>query len=144
SAPEPALACVVRSGRYPLLDQSGLKELLPLCAERGIAVICGGVFNSGILADPGLGGHYNYMPAPPEVVARARRLQAVCERHGVPLPAAAIQFPLGHPAVAPVVGGPPPAAELAHDRGRFPLPIPAVLWADLRREGLVAAEAPTP
>jgi len=136
--------CFLLAGRYTLLDQSGLKELLPLCAERGIAVICGGVFNSGILADPGLGGHYNYLPAPPEVVARARRLQAVCERHGVPLPAAAIQFPLGHPAVASVVVGARSAAELDEDVDMFRWPIPAVLWADLRREGLVASEAPTP
>jgi len=136
--------CFLLAGRYTLLDQSGLKELLPLCAERGIAVICGGVFNSGILADAGPGGRYNYRPAPPEVVERARRLRAACERHGVPLAAAAVQFPLGHPAVASVVIGARSAAELDEDVDMFRWQIPAVLWADLRRGGLVAAEAPTP
>ena len=143
-AREAEFDCFLLAGRYTLLDQSGLKELLPLCAERGIAVICGGVFNSGILAELGPEAHYNYRPAPPEVVERARRLQAVCERHGVPLPAAALQFPLGHPAVASVVVGARSTAELDEDVGMFRWPIPAALWADLRRQGLIDAEAPTP
>ena len=143
-AREAEFDCFLLAGRYTLLDQSGLEELLPLCAERGIAVICGGVFNSGILADPGPGAHYNYRPAPPEVVERARRLQVVCERHGVPLPAAAIQFPLGHPAVASVVVGARSTTELDEDIAMFRWPVPSALWADLRREDLIAAEAPTP
>src|SRR5262249_61767887 len=96
------------------------------------------------LAHLGPGARYSHRHAPPEVVERARRLQAVCERHGVPLPAAAIQFPLGPPAVASVVVGARSAAELDEDVGMFRWPISAALWADLRREGLIDAEAPTP
>ena len=136
--------CFLLAGRYTLLDQSGLTDLLPLCADRGIAVICGGVFNSGILANPKADPRYNYAPASSEVVERALRLQAVCERHGVPLPAAAIQFPLGHPAVASVLVGVRSAAELDEDLRMFRWPIPSALWAELRRDGLVAAEAPAP
>ena len=136
--------CFLLAGRYTLLDQSGLADLLPLCAERGIAVICGGVFNSGILADPLADPRYNYAPAPPQVVERALQLQAVCERHGVPLAAAAIQFPLGHPAVASVVVGARSAAELDQDLRMFRWSIPSALWAELRRQSLIAAEAPVP
>ena len=73
------------AGRYTLLDQEALAELLPLCVERGIAIIIGGVMNSGILADPRPGGRFNYQPRPPAIVDRAQRLAAVCARHGVPL-----------------------------------------------------------
>ena len=93
------------AGRYTLLDQDALDELLPLCVERGIAIMIGGVMNTGILADPRPGGRFDYQAAPPAIVDRARRLAAVCARHGVPLKAAAIQFPLAHPAVASVVVG---------------------------------------
>ena len=93
------------ASRYTLLDQEALTELLPLCQERGIAVLVGGVMNSGVLADPRPGSHYDYGPAPAEVVERARRLAAACDRHGVPLRAAAIQFPLAHPAVTGLIAG---------------------------------------
>src|SRR5207247_10256702 len=82
------------AGRYTLLDQDALTELLPTCVERNVAVVIGGVMNSGILATPGQAGRFNYKPAPVDVVDRAHRLAAVCDRHGVPLKAAAIQFPL--------------------------------------------------
>ena len=88
------------AGRYTLLDQDALDELLPLCVERRIAVMIGGVMNSGILADPRPGGRFNYQAAPAAIVDRAQRLAAACARHGVPLKAAAVQFPLAHPAVA--------------------------------------------
>jgi D-threo-aldose 1-dehydrogenase len=143
-AREAEFDCFLLAGRYTLLDQSGLAELLPLCAQRGIAVIAGGVFNSGVLADPGPGARYNYRPAPPAVVERARRLQAVCEEHGVPLAAAAIQFPLGHPAVTSVLVGARSAAELDEDLRLFRWTIPSALWADLRRQGLIAREASAP
>lgn len=143
-AREAKFDCFLLAGRYTLLDQSGLAELLPLCAERGIAVIAGGVFNSGILADPQPGARYNYRPAPDALVERAKRLEAVCERHGVPLPAAAIQFPLGHPAVAAVVVGARSVAELEEDLRMFEWPIPPALWADLSQQGLIVPEAPAP
>lgn len=134
---EAAFDCFLLAGRFTLLDQSGLDELLPLCVERGIGVIAGGTFNSGILADPRPGAPYDYRPAPPELVERARRLGAVCERHGVPLAAAAIQFPLRHPAVAAVVVGARSAAELEEDLRLFRWEVPAALWADLGGQGLV-------
>ncbi|HZC33665.1 MAG TPA: aldo/keto reductase, partial [Candidatus Bathyarchaeia archaeon] len=93
------------AGRYTLLDQDALAELLPLCLERDIAILIGGVMNSGVLADPRPGSRFNYVPASAEVVERARRLAAVCDRHGVPLRAAAIQFPLAHPAVRSLIAG---------------------------------------
>ncbi len=136
--------CFLLAGRYTLLDQTGLAELLPLCQEKRIAVIAGGVYNSGILANPGPGATFNYAPAEPAVLERARRLDAVCRRHGVPLKAAAIQFPLGHPAVASVVIGSRSIAELDENIAMFRSKIPAALWDDLRREGLISATAPVP
>lgn len=123
--------CFLLAGRYTLLDRSGAKEFLPMCLERGIAVIAGGVFNSGILADPGPNPTYNYQPAPPEVVDRARRIRATCERHGVDLKAAALQFPLRHPAVASVLTGPRSIDELEQNIGLFQSPIPVELWDEL-------------
>ena len=93
------------AGRYTLLDQGALEELLPLCVERRIAVLVGGVMNSGVLADPRPGSRFDYAPASPEILDRARRLDEVCARHDVPLRAAAVQFPLAHPAVVSLVAG---------------------------------------
>jgi D-threo-aldose 1-dehydrogenase len=135
--------CFLVAGRYTLLDTVALRELLPLCLERGIAVIAGGVFNSGILADPE-NERYDYGQAPPAVVERARRLASVCVRFGVPLQAAAVRFPLGHPAVASVLVGCRSAAELDEDVGFFEREIPGELWDALRGEGLLPADAPTP
>jgi len=136
--------CVLLAGRYTLLDQSGLDELLPLCTARGVAIIAGGVFNSGVLADPRPGATYNYVSAPADVLERARRLQAACERHGVPLRAAALQFPLAHPAVACVLTGARSVAEIGENAALFARPIPPALWTDLRREGLLRDGTPTP
>lgn len=143
-AKEADFDCFLLAGRYTLLDQIGLRELLPLCLDRGIAIIAGGVYNSGILADPRPGAAYNYMPAPPELLDRARRLRSTCERHGVPLKAAALQFPLGHPAVAAVLSGSRSTAELEENLSMFRLEIPSGLWAELRADGLLPIEAPTP
>ena len=95
------------AGRYTLLEQTALDELLPLCVERGIGVVAAGVFNSGLLARsrPAPNARYNYAEAPAELVERAERIAEVCERHGTTLPAAALAFPLAHPAVVSVCIG---------------------------------------
>jgi D-threo-aldose 1-dehydrogenase len=132
------------AGRYTLLDQDALGELLPLCVERDIAVLVGGVMNSGILADPRPGGRFDYAPAPPAVVDRARRLAATCARHDVPLRAAAAQFPLAHRAVRSLIAGVRRVDHLEEYPGLMARPIPQDLWAELRAEGLIDPAAPIP
>jgi D-threo-aldose 1-dehydrogenase len=132
------------AGRYTLLEQTALQSLLPLCTLRGVAVVAGGVFNSGLLADAGAGARYNYDPAPADLIARAQRLSEVCQRHGVPLKAAALQFPIAHPCVAAVLTGVRSRTELDENARLFDLPIPGELWRDLKVEGLLADDAPTP
>jgi D-threo-aldose 1-dehydrogenase len=132
------------AGRYTLLDQGALSELLPLCVERGIAILVGGVMNSGVLADPGPDSRFDYKPAPPDVVDRARRIAAVCERHDVSLRAAAIQFPLAHPAVVSLIAGVRSIGHLEEYPRLMRQSVPAALWADLRAEGLIRPEAPVP
>jgi D-threo-aldose 1-dehydrogenase len=136
--------CFLLAGRYTLLDQSGLADLLPECAARGISVIVGGVYNSGILADPHDRATYDYWPATPQRLAQARAIQAVCARYDVPLRAAALQFPFGHPAVASVVIGMRSPAEVADAVAMASLDIPPHLWRDLVAEGLLDAEVPVP
>jgi D-threo-aldose 1-dehydrogenase len=133
-ARETDVDCLLLAGRYTLLDTSALGELLPLCVERGIAVIAGGVFNSGVLAG---NAHYNYAPAEPAVLARVSLLAEVCTRWDVPLAAAAVQFPLGHPAVACVLVGCRSSAEVDEDVALFELDVPLGLWEELREEGLL-------
>lgn len=123
--------CFLVAGRYTLLDRSGADELLPLCVERGIAIIAGGVFNSGILADPRPGATFNYTAAPPDLVSRARELKAICEGHGVDLKAAAIQFPLRHPAVALVLTGCRSVSEVEDNVRAFQAHVPDDLWREL-------------
>jgi D-threo-aldose 1-dehydrogenase len=132
------LDCVLLAGRFTLLDQSGADELLPLCASRGVPVIAAGVFNSGLLADPRPGAPFDYLPAGADLLDRALAVQAVCARHGVPLRAAAIQFPLTHPAVSCVLVGARSPAEVTDAVQMAAVVIPAVLWEDLRAEGLIA------
>jgi D-threo-aldose 1-dehydrogenase len=136
--------CFLLAGRYTLLDQIALEELLPECIKRGIAIIAGGVYNSGILADPKPGAHYNYQTAPVELLERARRIREVCARHDVPLKAAAVQFPLGHPAVSCVVVGCRSTAQLQESLEMFAVDIPQSLWQELKAERLLPAGAPTP
>jgi D-threo-aldose 1-dehydrogenase len=136
--------CFLLAGRYTLLDRSALAELLPLCVARRIAIVLGGVYNSGILADPRPGATFDYSVAPRELVERAQRLQAVCARYCVPLKAAALQFPLAHPAVTCLLVGPRSVAELEENLALLRFDIPAALWDDLRAEGLLPHEAPTP
>jgi D-threo-aldose 1-dehydrogenase len=136
--------CFLVAGRYTLLDQTALDELLPLCEARGIAVIIGGVYNSGVLAHPTPGATFDYQPAMAGVVARAKALNDVCARHGVPLKAAALQFPLAHPAVRTVLLGPRSPAELEDNLRMTQVSIPADLWSELRHEGLLPEHAPVP
>jgi D-threo-aldose 1-dehydrogenase len=125
------LDCVLVAGRYTLLDDSAAGQLFPLCLRRGVAVLAGGVFNSGILADPADGARYDYAPAPPAVLARARRLRDACARYGVPLAAAALQFTLRHPAVNAAVVGARTPAEIRSDVSYLSQAIPDALWAEV-------------
>ncbi len=135
---------VLLAGRYSLLDQRGLTELLPLAAERGVGVVIGGVFNSGLLADPRPGATFDYAAAPADLLARATELKTVCERHGVPLRAAALRFPFGHPAVAGVLVGTRSAAEVEDAAAMLRHPVPGALWAELKERGLLPHDIPTP
>lgn len=137
--------CFLLAGRYTLLEQDALESFLPLSAERGISLIIGGPFNSGILATgPGPGAMYDYALAPPAVLERVRSIEAVCRRHDVPLAAAALQFPLGHPAVASVIPGGRSEGEVKANLALFAQSIPADLWRELKDEGLLQRDAPTP
>ncbi|MFJ9542734.1 aldo/keto reductase [Streptomyces sp. NPDC101225] len=135
---------VLLAGRYTLLDHGALDELLPEAAARGRSVIIGGVLNSGLLADPRPGARYDYAPAPRPLLDRALRLKAVCERHGVPLRAAALRFPFGHEAVAGVLTGARSAEEVRDTVDMLRLPVPDALWTDLRASGLLPSHAPFP
>jgi D-threo-aldose 1-dehydrogenase len=133
------------AGRYTLLEQESLGELLPLCLEKGVRIIVGGPYNSGILATGVVeGAYYNYAPAPEALLERVRGIEAICARHEVPLQAAALQFPFGHLAVATVIPGARTVEEVQSNAGFLAHAIPADFWAELKREGLIAAEAPTP
>ncbi|MFN8634682.1 MAG: aldo/keto reductase [Chloroflexota bacterium] len=138
--------CFLVAGRYTLLDQAALPELLPICVEKKIAIIIGGVYNSGILANLGDPSRetFNYQPAERQWLEKARQIEAVCDRHGVPIQAAALQFPLAHPAVAVVLTGARSVEELDQNVAFMQQPIPADLWAELKSTGLLPAEAPTP
>lgn len=129
------------AGRYTLLEQEPVADLLPQCLRAGISVVVGAPLNTGVLAGR---DSWNYRPVPPQIAARIRAIEAVCDSHRVPLIAAALQFPLAHPAVAAVIPGPRSAAEFATDFDLFRFPIPAALWSDLRGERLIHPEAPTP
>lgn len=136
--------CFMIAGRYTLLDTSAIDELLPRCAERGIGILAAGVFNSGLLSDPRPGAHYDYAVAPPELVSTAQTIERICQQYGVPLRAAALQFPFGHPAVTSVVVGARSPAEIEENARLCALPIPPELWAELKKNGLLPEEVPTP
>jgi len=135
---------ILLANRYTLLDQEALADLLPACLERGVAVMAGGVMNSGVLADPRPGAAFDYSPAPATIVERARGLREACERHGVPVRAAAMQFPLAHPAVAGLIAGVRTIAHLDEYPQLLRQPIPPALWEELRSRGLIDAAAPVP
>jgi D-threo-aldose 1-dehydrogenase len=129
------------AGRYTLLEQDPLDDLLPMCAERGTSIVVGGPLNSGILAGRDT---WNYAAAPPEVVARVAQIHTVCDRHDTPLAAAALQFPLAHPQVAAVIPGPRSADEFVANVALMRRTIPGALWDELRHAGLLHAAAPVP
>jgi D-threo-aldose 1-dehydrogenase len=137
--------CALLAGRYTLLEQATLNDLLPACEARGVSILLGGAFNSGILAR-GVQGDlkFNYAAAPKEVIDRVARLEAVCREHDVPLAAAALQFPYAHPAVATVLTGARSVEELRENVASFKRPIPVELWTALRDKGLLDPRAPVP
>lgn len=137
--------CFLLAGRYTLIDHSGLAELLPLCEQKKISIVIGGPYNSGILAGGALSGSkFDYKTAPTEIVGRVREVEEVAARHGVPLKAAALQFPLGHPAVASVIPGARSASEVEENFRLMSVTIPGDFWKELKSEQLLPEEAPVP
>lgn len=131
------------AGRYTLLEQQALETFLPLCDERGIGIVIGGPYNSGILATgPVAGAYYNYNPAPPEICDRVARIETVCRDEGVRLVDAAFRFPLHHPCVVSVIPGGQGVAEMAGNLAAATADIPPALWRRLKAEGLLRADAP--
>ncbi|WP_088287915.1 aldo/keto reductase [Kineosporia sp. A_224] len=128
---EADLDVVLLAGRWSVLDRSGGADLMPLALERGVSVVVGGVFNSGLLADPRPGARFDYGIAPDHLVARAQALGAACARYAVPLKAAALQFPFRHPAVASVLTGARSRAELEENLALLDVEVPEALWAEL-------------
>jgi D-threo-aldose 1-dehydrogenase len=137
--------CMLLAGRYTLLEQGGLEAFLPECVKRNVSVILGGPYNSGILTG-GVkpGATHDYVAAPAQLIEKAQKIEAVCQRHGVELGAAAMQFPLFHPAVCSVIPGALAAAEVQQNIARLSAKIPVELWSELKRERLLDPTAPTP
>ena len=137
--------CFLLAGRYTLLEQEALDAFLPLCVERGAAVLVGGGFNSGILATGVIpGAKYNYSPAPAPIVEKVAKIEEVCRVHGVPLPAAALQFVVAHPAVPSFCAGTRTVQQLEQNLAWFGHPIPGDFWGDLKKRGLLREDAPVP
>lgn len=132
------------AGRYTLLEQEALETFLPLCQARGIGIVIGGPYNSGILATgPKPGAFYNYEPAPKEILERVGRIEAVCKAHGVRMVDAAYRFPLLHPSVVSVIPGGQGVAEMESNIAAAATAIPGALWSDLKAQGLLRQDAPT-
>lgn len=141
------LDILMLAGRYTLLEQDPLDSLLPLCAERGVRLVIAGPYNSGILAKGVRGNtipNFNYEPAPLPIIARVGAIEDACLRHGVPLAAAALQFPMAHPQVASVVPGMASVKQVEDALALMRHPIPLALWVDLKEEALIRADAPVP
>lgn len=140
------LDIVMLAGRYTLLEQQALDDLLPLCLDRHVSVIAAGVFNSGLLARdrPAPGARYNYAPASAALRDRASRIASICERFGTTLPTAAVQFPLAHPAVASICLGMRSPEQVRRNSALFEITVPDELWSALKSEGLLREDAPTP
>jgi D-threo-aldose 1-dehydrogenase len=138
---------ILLAGRYTLLEQQPLDGLLPLCEARGVRIVLGGPYNSGILATGTRGSgtpHYDYGEAPPEVVARVAAIEAACDAFGVPLRAAALQFPLGHPSVVSVIPGMGRIAHVEDAVRLMAIAIPPAFWDALKARGLLHPQAPVP
>jgi D-threo-aldose 1-dehydrogenase len=137
--------CMLLAGRYTLLEQGGLTEFLPECVKRNVSVILGGPYNSGILTG-GVkqGATHDYVAAPAHLIEKAQRIEAICQRHGVELGAAAMQFPLFHPAICSVIPGALGVSEVKQNVARLSATIPVELWSELKREKLLDPGAPTP
>jgi D-threo-aldose 1-dehydrogenase len=137
--------CFMLAGRYTLLDHGALETFMPDCLRRGISVLMAAPFNSGILATGARpGATYFYTAADADITARTQRIEAVCARYDVSLAAAALQFPLAHPAVASVVTGMRGRREADANRAHCEARIPADFWAELKQQALIAADAPVP
>jgi len=139
------LDLILLGGRYTLLEQTSLDDLFPRCAASGTSIVIGGPYNSGILAVGSAGdAHYDYGPVPDALLDKVRRIERVCAAHDVALPAAALQFVLAHPQVASVIPGLANPAEVRSTVDYATAQIPDALWADLKTEGLVRADAFVP
>jgi D-threo-aldose 1-dehydrogenase len=140
------LDVIMLAGRYSVLDHDALDDLLPLCVDDDVQVVAVGVFNSGLLSRPRPkpGATFNYEPAAEDLVAAANRIADICEAHGFILPAVALQFPLGHPAVAGVAVGCRDAEQVRRNAELARVTIPATVWTDLRDAGLLRSDAPVP
>jgi D-threo-aldose 1-dehydrogenase len=142
---EADIDCVMLAGRYTLLEQGALNDLLPVCEEKDVSILLAAPLNTGILATGAVpGATYNYQPAPEPIMEHVRRLEAVCRRHGVELAAAALQFPLGHPSVASIVAGSMSADEVNENAARMAASISPAFWSDLKEQELLPAAAPVP
>jgi D-threo-aldose 1-dehydrogenase len=140
------LDLILLAGRYTLLDHSAYAEFLPLCLARGAKIVTGGPYNSGILAAKDLDGPvwFNYQSAPQEWVEKARAIKAICDRHGTDMRAAALQFPLAHPAVACVIPGAANPTQVEQNVELIRASIPSQVWRELKDADLIPADAPTP
>jgi D-threo-aldose 1-dehydrogenase len=137
--------CMLLAGRYTLLEQGALEEFLPECTKRNVSVILGGPYNSGILTgNVKIGATHDYVAAPASLVEKAQKIEAVCQRHGVHLGAAAMQFPLFHPAFCAVIPGAMSTAEVTQNVKHMSVKIPVELWSELKREKLIDPASPTP
>jgi D-threo-aldose 1-dehydrogenase len=137
--------CFLLAGRYTLLEQDSLDTFLSLCEDRNAAVVIGGGFNSGILATGAIeGAKYNYAPAPPEIMEKVKKIEVVCTSHNVPLPAAALQFVVAHPAIPSFIAGTRTVEQLEQNLDWFSQLIPGEFWADLKSKGLLREDAPVP
>jgi D-threo-aldose 1-dehydrogenase len=136
--------CFLLAGRYTLLDQGALDALFPVCAAKNIGILLGGIYNSGILANPRAGAKFNYQDADAALIARALALDALCRKHGTELKAAALQFCMAHPAVTVAVLGARNAGEVADNIAMSQAPVPPAFWQELRAQNLVDARAPLP
>jgi D-threo-aldose 1-dehydrogenase len=144
-ARETDIDCILLAGRYTLLEHAALDELLPLCSQKNIGIMLGGPYNSGILATGAVpGAAYNYKPAPPAIMKRVARIEAICKRHGESIAAVALQFPLGHACVSSMIPGAAKPEEVDRNITLMQRKIPKALWAELKYESLMPETAPVP